>query len=116
MSGDVRLPSDIWQKVLGRSWVDPEFRDLVLKDPRAALQQLGYEVPEGLTINVVTQPGHALTLAVAQHPSGVATTPGVTAGAGDGEFTQAGSGSGYICTITRECGCTQDIGPLKCSG
>ena len=41
---EVRSPAD-GAKVVARAWVDPEFKALLLTDPRAALAQMGYTLP-----------------------------------------------------------------------
>jgi hypothetical protein len=40
-------------KAIARSWKDEDYRDRLLADPRAALAELGVEVPEGTLIRVV---------------------------------------------------------------
>jgi hypothetical protein len=36
-----------------RSWTDERFKQKLLTDPRAALKEVGVEVPKGVTIKVV---------------------------------------------------------------
>ncbi|HEX8700484.1 MAG TPA: hypothetical protein VF815_16665 [Myxococcaceae bacterium] len=64
------LPDDIHAQVLVRSWRDPQFRELVKKDPRQALKQMGYEVPDDLQLEVGDMKPGVLRLEVAQHPAG----------------------------------------------
>lgn len=40
-------------KAIARSWKDDDYRDRLLADPRAALAELGVDVPEGTVIRVV---------------------------------------------------------------
>ena len=42
---EVRSPAD-GAKVVARAWVDPEFKALLLTDPRGALAQMEYTLPE----------------------------------------------------------------------
>jgi nitrile hydratase len=42
---DRRSPAD-GARVVARAWVDPEFKERLLSDPRAALRELGYHLPE----------------------------------------------------------------------
>jgi hypothetical protein len=43
-------------RIVRRAWKDPEFRELLLRDPRAAVgAELGAEIPEGLRIEVVEE-------------------------------------------------------------
>jgi hypothetical protein len=106
------VPPDVQQQVLVRSWEDPEFRELVSSDPRAALSQLGFEVTSDIEVKVVPQGNSELTLLVADHPAGEPLTP-------SGDFkpqenwTSRGGGCGNTCTLTGECGCPTD-GTLTC--
>jgi len=40
-------------KAVAKAWRDPEFRDLLIKDPAAALASMGFEVPKGVSIRVL---------------------------------------------------------------
>ncbi|MBM3685500.1 MAG: NHLP leader peptide family natural product precursor [Actinobacteria bacterium] len=40
-------------KAIARSWKDDSYRDRLLADPRAALAELGVDVPAGTVIRVV---------------------------------------------------------------
>ena len=42
---EAQSPSD-GAKVVARAWVDPEYRARLLVDPRAALAELGYDLPD----------------------------------------------------------------------
>ena len=42
---EARSPAD-GARVVARAWVDPDFKALLLSDPRAALSQMGYSLPE----------------------------------------------------------------------
>jgi hypothetical protein len=50
----------IERRVVHRAWSDPQFRKRLLDDPRAALgEELGFDVPESLTVSVVEEdPNH----------------------------------------------------------
>lgn len=47
---DLRLASG---KAVAKAWRDPEFRDVLIKDPAGALTSMGYEVPKGVSIRVL---------------------------------------------------------------
>ena len=50
---EFRSPSD-GAKVVARAWVDPEYKARLLADPRSALAELGYGMPEnGAQLSVV---------------------------------------------------------------
>lgn len=106
---DKPITADIRQEVLLRSWTDPEFRDLALRDPRAALASLGYEVPEDLQIVPLIHRANVLHLEIAagdepeSHPAGAT----FSAAADDGEIrAEKNDSGGFICTFTRECSTT----------
>lgn len=108
---DQTIIAQIREDVLVRSWTDPEFRDLVQRDPRAALASMGVELPEGVEVVTVTHRPDVLHLEVADgeaHPGGET----LSARADAGEVRAAKESGGYICTFTRECndtcwpGCT----------
>jgi hypothetical protein len=43
-------------RIVRRAWKDPAFRELLLRDPRAAVgDELGAEIPAGLRIEVVEE-------------------------------------------------------------
>ena len=42
---EARSPAD-GARVVARAWVDPDFKAMLMSDPRAALSQLGYSLPE----------------------------------------------------------------------
>lgn len=102
------LPPDIHQVVLARSWIDPEFRQEMLSNPHEALRKLGYQIADGVRVNVQVTPAAVLNLAVGQHPAGVAVTPGLGEGAAfRPSLTSGGGGCGMYCTLTTDCGCTR---------
>lgn len=48
-----RSPSD-GARVVARAWIDPQYKSRLLADPRAALEELGYSMPEnGAQLSVV---------------------------------------------------------------
>jgi hypothetical protein len=103
MSEKKGLPADIHQKVLIRSWSDPEFRALAITDPRAAIESLGYEVPEDVQIVPIAHAPNILHIEVA-HPAGNPFS--ATAAKADGDVIRPMLSGGWICTYTLECDCT----------
>ena len=104
-----KIPRDIQQQVLIKSWMEPEFRELVLRDPVQALKSMGYELPPEAEVIVVTQPAHVLLLGVADHPAG---SPTATTDGGSGVSAQSDQSSkdgtcGYFCSYTLDCNCTK---------
>lgn len=106
-----QIPRDIQQQVLVKSWMDPEFRELVLRDPVQALKSLGYTVPSEMEVIVVTQPANALLLGVAANPAGSPTAKskaGSDMTAQEQDHTSRDGTCGFICTITYDCSCTHN--------
>jgi hypothetical protein len=48
-------------KIIVRAWKDPSFRKKLLKNPRAAIKEMGFNVPENLEIHVVEDKAGSLT-------------------------------------------------------
>ena len=44
---------DVRTRMMVRAWKDPDFRALVRTDPRAAMVEMGADVPPNMTIIVV---------------------------------------------------------------
>lgn len=43
---------DAIQKVIARTWAEPDFREALKSDARPALKEMGVDVPEGVKINI----------------------------------------------------------------
>ena len=61
---ETRSPAD-GARVVARAWTDPEFKTRLLDNARAAVAELGYELPEaGTQLAVVENTGHVHYLVV----------------------------------------------------
>jgi len=98
------LPADLVQRVLTESWLDPEFREKLMRDPRAALTDLGFDAPADVDIKVVTQSNRELTLLAAENPAGPQLTEELVI-TPQTNWTSRGGGCGTSCTLTSECFC-----------
>ncbi|WP_033288885.1 hypothetical protein [Amycolatopsis jejuensis] len=49
------MTDDLEQALMQRAWTDAAFRDLLRADPRAALTELGVEVPEEIEVDIRVQ-------------------------------------------------------------
>ncbi|MBV9822333.1 MAG: nitrile hydratase subunit alpha [Actinobacteria bacterium] len=97
---------DLRTRVQIQAWRDPEFRQLVRTDPRAAVRSLGLEVPDGLDFTVVDDSPGTFHLVVADPPSGESST------VGSEELVAADRGhasEGAHCTLTAECFCPRSL-------
>lgn len=103
------IPSDIRQQVLKRSWSDPEFRDQVQQDPRAALKTLGYDAPDFLKFQVAPQANDTIVLLVADNPAGASQTEGAGEVHVEADWTSDEGNCGSHCTLTAECFCADTL-------
>ncbi len=56
------------KEVLVRVLKDPQFKKLLLKNPRAAFKEMGYEIPQNFELQVVEDTSHRGTFVLpAQH-------------------------------------------------
>lgn len=63
---------NIERRVVRRAWSDPEFKALLLSDPKAALsQELGVELPERLQVTVVEEQPDRLCIVLPVDTSGI---------------------------------------------
>lgn len=98
------LPVDLRQRVLAESWVNPEFRDKLHRDPRAALADLEIETPADIEVRIVTQSNTELVLLAAENPAGPEMIGDVDPRP-EANWTSRGGGCGGSCTLTAECFC-----------
>jgi hypothetical protein len=47
-------------RVIAKAWADEDFKVALLANPKEALKSQGIEIPEGVTLNVFENTGHAL--------------------------------------------------------
>jgi hypothetical protein len=97
---------DLRTRVQLRAWQDPEFRQLVRTDPKAAVESLGVTVPEGLNFNVVDDTPGTFNLVIADPPSGESST------VASDELVMSDRGhasEGAHCTLTAECFCPRSV-------
>jgi hypothetical protein len=59
-------------KVIERAWVDPEFKQQLLSDPKSALKAvLGISIPENIEIKAVDEKENQLYLVIPPNPAKV---------------------------------------------
>lgn len=49
-------------KIIARAWKDPRFKEKLLKNPKAAMKEIGVDIPETLQIKVVEDKPNSYTL------------------------------------------------------
>jgi hypothetical protein len=55
-------------KVVGRAWRDSIFKARLLNAPAAALAEVGFEVPRGMTVRIVQNTAHTVNLVLPLRP------------------------------------------------
>lgn len=64
-------------QIIQKAWEDPAFKEQLLADPKAALQQaFGIEVPEAITLKVVAETPTEYVLVIPPNPEDVIEEPG----------------------------------------
>lgn len=61
---------DAKAKVIAKAWKDPSFKQKLLKDPKAALKEMGYAAPANVTVKCVEESKGSLTFVLPATPAG----------------------------------------------
>lgn len=48
-------------KIIAHAWKDPRFKEKLMKNPRAAMKEMGFEVPENIQVRVVEDKADSFT-------------------------------------------------------
>lgn len=97
---------DLRTRVTIRAWEDPEFRQLVRTNPKAAIESMGESVPENFIFNIVNDVAGAYNLVLMEPPSG---TPSTVTSEDLSERDAARASQGRSCTLTAECFCPRSL-------
>lgn len=104
------------QAIIQRSTTDPEFRQLVLRDPAAAVLQVsGKPLPEGFVINVVDNEGADLTVVLPDPSAGELSENELEAVAGGGKCGAGTCGVSEVCGVSNPCGVLSKVDPCVIS-
>ena len=57
-------------KAVARAWVDADYKAKLLRDPRAALSEVGIEFPAGKNVTVTENDGKNIQLSLPPKPEG----------------------------------------------
>jgi hypothetical protein len=55
-------------RLIAKAWADEDFKSALLADPRAALRAQGFEIPAGVTLNVVENTENVINLVLPKAP------------------------------------------------
>ena len=56
-------------KIIARAWKDPRFKEKLLKNPKAALKEVGWDVPENFDVRVIEEKSNSITLSLPKAPA-----------------------------------------------
>ena len=68
---ETKIGPHIGAQVIAKAWSDPAFKQRLHADPRAALAQMGIEVPAGVEITVVENTPRRFHLVIPVQPAGL---------------------------------------------
>jgi hypothetical protein len=69
MKHDTKNFYETRSKVIAKAWKDPSFKQKLLKDPKAALKEMGCDVPEKVTVKCVEESKSTLTFVLPAAPA-----------------------------------------------
>jgi hypothetical protein len=94
-------PKAQWGQIVARAWHDEAFRQRLLTDPAAVLQEHGLEVPAGVQVRVVEDTHQVVHLTLPRKPAMTAeVSEEELASVAGGAGAQAGNLSGAARTCT----------------
>ena len=106
------LQLDTPDRIIARAWADEEFKRALVADPRKALASQGFEIPEGVTLNVVENSDQVINLVLPKRPDLALTEEALDAsvgaagcGSGGGGGGRCGGGCGGGCGCGGACAC-----------
>ena len=100
-------------QMMAKVWSDPAFKQRLMTDPRAVLQEQGIEVPAGLEVRPLQQSQQMIYFPIPAAPSGEISDEQLEQVAGGSTASTAGS-AGSVSTV---CGFTvSTIGSAGCAG
>ena len=56
-------------KVIARAWKDPAFKKKLLSNPKATLQEMGYPIPDNITVRIQEDHGNTFTFVLPAAPN-----------------------------------------------
>jgi hypothetical protein len=96
---------DIEAKVFAKAWKDATFKKKLLSNPKAALTEMGYTIPEGVNVRCIEDAKNSLTIVLPATPAGSAQLS-------EAELSKIAGGGGQDVTVhsgSTHCG---GIGPV----
>jgi hypothetical protein len=87
---------DIEAKVFAKAWKDATFKKKLLSNPKAALTEMGYTIPEGVNVRCIEDAKNSLTIVLPATPAGSAQLS-------EAELSKIAGGGGLGNTGTEGC-------------
>src|SRR5579872_6752575 len=60
-----------YAKIVAHAWKDPKFKEKLLKNPKAALKEMGMDIPENFEVRVIEEKENSLTFVLPRTPAEV---------------------------------------------
>ena len=79
-------PLKQWSQIVAKAWADDQFKQRLLADPAAVLNELGVMVPAGVTVKVVENTDTVCNLVLPGKPKGELTDAELQSVAGGGSW------------------------------
>jgi hypothetical protein len=58
-------------KIIAKAWKDPAFKKKLFADPKAALKEMGIDIPKNVTVKIVEDTPKSLTVVLPMAPTQV---------------------------------------------
>jgi hypothetical protein len=58
-----------YAKIVAHAWKDARFKEKLLKNPKAALQEMGMDIPENLEVRVIEEKANSMTFVLPTAPA-----------------------------------------------
>jgi hypothetical protein len=58
-----------YAKIVAHAWKDARFKEKLLKNPKAALKEMGMDVPENIEVRVVEEKANSVTFLLPKAPA-----------------------------------------------
>ena len=80
---------NIYAKTIARAWKDPQFKAKLLKNPKAALEEMGVKLDPKMQVKVVEDSQNSVTFVLPSQPTGAKELS-------EKELGQIAAGSGLV--------------------
>lgn len=96
-------------KIIARAWKDPHYKEKLLKNPKAALKEMGWDLPETFSVKVVEEKQNSFTFVL---PPAMSLTKELT----EAELEKMAAGAAAGDTMAVSCYAPAVTFPACCPG